>query len=76
MSKVGALLWKDARGIYRDGFLLYMCAYVPLVAIAAQLASLAFHWPGHPAWVEPLAAATLCLGGIALLARIHRARVR
>ena len=53
-----------------------MCAYVPLVAIAAQLASLAFHWPGHPAWVEPLAAATLCLGGIALLARIHRARVR
>jgi len=42
----------------------------------AQLAGLAVHWPGHPAWVEPLAAAALCLGGIALLARIHRARVR
>jgi fluoroquinolone transport system permease protein len=37
MSKIGALLWKDARGIYRDGFLLYMCAYIPLVAIAARL---------------------------------------
>ena len=229
MSKVATLLWKDARGIYRDGFLLYMCAYGPLVAIAArlgvpwipvenlalylapwlvtlggsiaaiivgfglieererqtllllrvlplsrgthfgylvistgllacalglvaaavcgqpvadlpgfllmlgvaaankiegmavaklvssmsivpalvfvvpsqwqmllawsphywvylgllrayvgetQLAALAVHWPGHPAWLEPLAATALCLGGIALLARIHRARVR
>jgi fluoroquinolone transport system permease protein len=42
----------------------------------AQLASLAVHWPGHPGWLEPLAATMLCLGGIALLARIHRARVR
>ena len=41
-----------------------------------QLAALAVHWPGHPAWLEPLAATALCLGGIALLARIHRARVR
>ena len=37
MSKIGALVRKDARGIYRDGFLLYMCAYVPLVAIASRL---------------------------------------
>jgi fluoroquinolone transport system permease protein len=37
MSKIGALVWKDARGIYRDGFLLYMCAYVPLIAIVARL---------------------------------------
>ena len=42
----------------------------------AQLASLALHWPGHPGWLEPLAATMLCLGGIVLLARIHRARVR
>jgi fluoroquinolone transport system permease protein len=42
----------------------------------AQLAALAVHWPSHPGWLEPLAAAALCLGGIALLARIHRARVR
>ncbi len=42
----------------------------------AQLAGLAVHWPGHLAFVEPLAAAALCLGGIALLARLHRARVR
>ena len=41
-----------------------------------QLAALAVHWPGHPAWLEPLAATALCLGGIALLARIHRTRVR
>jgi predicted permease len=37
MSKIGALLWKDARGIYRDGFLLYLCAYAPLIALAARL---------------------------------------
>jgi fluoroquinolone transport system permease protein len=42
----------------------------------AQLASLAVHWPGHPGWLHPLAATMLCLGGIVLLARIHRARVR
>ena len=42
----------------------------------AQLAALAVHWPGHPGWLPPLAATLLCLGGIALLARIHRARVR
>jgi fluoroquinolone transport system permease protein len=42
----------------------------------AQLAALAVHWPGHPGWLPPLAATMLCLGGIALLARIHRAKVR
>jgi fluoroquinolone transport system permease protein len=42
----------------------------------AQLASLAVHWPGHPGWLPPLAATLLCLGGIALLARICRAKVR
>jgi fluoroquinolone transport system permease protein len=42
----------------------------------AQLTALAVHWPGHPIWLEPLAATILCLGGIALLARIHRSRVR
>jgi hypothetical protein len=203
MSKIGALLRKDARGIYRDGFLLYMCAYSPLIAIAArfgvpwipveslslylapwlvtlggslaaiifgfglieererqtlllmrvlplsravhfaylvittgllscaaankiegmavakvvssmsivpalvfvvpspwqillawsphywvylgllrayageaQLAASAVHWPSHPGWLDPIAATALCLGGIVLLARIHRARVR
>jgi fluoroquinolone transport system permease protein len=38
MNKIGALLWKDARGIYRDGFLLYMCAYAPLIALGARFA--------------------------------------
>ena len=42
----------------------------------AKLAELAVHWPGHPAWADPLAAALLCLGGIAVLARIPRARLR
>jgi fluoroquinolone transport system permease protein len=42
----------------------------------ARIASLALHWPGHPGWVEPIAATVLCLGAVALLARIHRARVR
>ena len=37
MSKISTMLWKDARGIYRDGFLLYLCAYAPLIAIAARL---------------------------------------
>ena len=36
MSKIAVLLRKDARGIYRDGFLLYLCAYAPLVALAAR----------------------------------------
>lgn len=42
----------------------------------AQLAALAVHWPGHPGWVDPLAAAALCLGGIVLLARLHGTKVR
>jgi hypothetical protein len=36
MSKLAVLLQKDARGIYRDGFLLYMCAYAPLLALGAR----------------------------------------
>lgn len=39
MSKIATLFWKDVRGIYRDGFLLYLCAYIPLVAIAARVAA-------------------------------------
>ncbi len=42
----------------------------------AQLASLAVHWPGHPGWVDPLAAAALSLLGIVLLARLHGTKVR
>jgi fluoroquinolone transport system permease protein len=37
VSKIATLLWKDARGIYRDGFLLYLCVYAPLIAIVARL---------------------------------------
>jgi fluoroquinolone transport system permease protein len=41
-----------------------------------RIADLAVHWPGHPLWLDPLAAALLCLGGIVLMARIYRASVR
>jgi hypothetical protein len=39
-----------------------------------QLPALAASWPGYPEWAYPLAAAALCIAGIALLARMHRAR--
>ena len=42
----------------------------------AQLAALAVHWPDHPGWADPLAAAALSLAGIVLLARLHGAKVR
>ena len=39
MSKVAALLAKDARGIARDGLLAPLCLYPPLIAMVTRLAA-------------------------------------
>ena len=37
MSKFVALLQRDVRGIYRDGFLVMMTAYTLVIAVAARI---------------------------------------
>jgi fluoroquinolone transport system permease protein len=39
MSKTATLLRRDARGIYRDSFLFFLCVYAPVIALALRLGS-------------------------------------